>query len=591
MLRSHNKFQAINLPINKMAKYIPLLEWIPNYSRDNFISDINAAIVVTILLIPQSLAYAMLAGIPAEVGLYASILPLVLYAIFGTSKTLSVGPVAVVSLMTATTLGDIAAQGSQDYLTAAIVLSLLSGLMLCIMGLLRLGFITAYLSHTVISGFITASGIIIALSQLKHVLGIGASGDNAIDILHSLLTNIPNTNIYTLALGIGVILFSYGIKNYLFHFFSAIGINEKAAFFFGKSAPILSVLASILIIYSFMLHNKGVAIVGEIPSGLPTIGFIMPSIELVNTLLLPALMIAIIGYIESISIGKTLAAKRRQRIDPDQELIGLGMANIGSSVSGAFPVTGGVSRSIVNYDAGAQTQVASIFSAIGVAIASLFLTPFLYYLPKATLAATIIIAVLSLIDFSIFKKTWRYSKSDFYAVLITVVVTLLSGVEIGVACGVITSISLHLYRTSKPHVAEVGLIKGTEHFRNIHRYTVITVPEILTLRPDQSIYFANATYLQDLVYNAIYQNKKIAHVIFQCNAINEIDFSALEVLEEVTQRLNDQGILLHFSEVKGPVMDSLHHSDFITHLTGEIYLTQYQAFTEICNQYNYQYAK
>lgn len=575
--------------MKKLAQYMPLFEWASHYSRNDMLQDLNAAIVVTVLLIPQSLAYAMLAGMPAEVGLYASIVPLVLYAFFGTSKTLSVGPVAIVSLMTATTLGSLAAQGSADYLSAAIVLSLLSGLMLCLMGLLRLGFIACYLSHTVISGFITASGMIIALSQFKHLLGIQAAGDNAIDILRALFINIADTNIYTLLLGVVVLLFSYGVKNYLIPFLSQVELNEKFAFLLGKSAPILAIVASILAIYWFALHDRGVAIVGHIPSGLPEIHLAIPAIELIEALWLPAFMIALIGYIESISVGKTLAAKRRQRIDPDQELIGLGMANLGSSILGAFPVTGGVSRSIVNYDAGAQTQAASIFAAVGVAIASLFLTPFLYYLPKATLAATIIIAVLSLIDFSIFKKTWRYSKSDFYAVFITVVITLLAGVESGVACGVITSISLHLYRTSKPHVAEVGLIKGTEHFRNINRYTVITVPEILTLRPDQSIYFANATYLQDLVYNAVYQNKKIAHVIFQCNAVNEIDFSALEVLEEVNQRLQEQGIRLHFSEVKGPVMDNLRNADLIHHLTGEIYLTQYQAFTEICQQYHYQY--
>lgn len=550
-------------------------------------SDINAAVVVTVLLIPQSLAYAMLAGMPAEVGLYASILPLILYAVFGTSRDLSVGPVAIVSLMTAATLGSITTQGSPDYLMAAVVLSLLCGLMLLAMGLLKLGFIANYLSHTVISGFITASGMIIALSQLGHILGIKTSGDNTLDILHSLFTDIANTNSNTFVLGASLICFIYGLKKYAPPFLSTLGMNEKVVLFLGKSAPILGILVAILVTYTFMLNAKGVAIVGDIPSSLPAIHFVMPPMDLVEALYLPAFMIAMIVYIESISIGKTLAAKQRQRIDPDQELIALGMANLGSSVSGAFPVTGGVSRSIVNYDAGAQTQAASIFAAIGVAMAALFLTPFLYYLPKAALASTIIVAVLSFIDFSIFRKTWRYSKSDFFAVLNTVIVTLLMGVEAGVICGVITSFGLHLYRTSKPHVAEVGLIKGTEHFRNRLRYQVITVPQIVMLRPDQSIYFANAAYLQDLVYSAVYQNREIAHVIFQCNAVNEIDFSALEVLEEVNHRLKDQGILLHFSEVKGPVMDGLHRTDFISHLSGEIYLTQYQAFTKICHLYGY----
>lgn len=573
--------------MSKIRQFFPILDWATAYSKDHFISDLTAAIVVTVLLIPQSLAYAMLAGLPAEVGLYASIVPLILYAIFGTSRTLSVGPVAVVSLMSAATLSSVAEQGSHDYLSAAITLALLSGLMLLAMGLLKLGFITNFLSHTVISGFITASGVIIALSQLKHVFGITAHGDNLLEIISSLAANISAFNTYTFAIGIGAILFLFFVKNYASRLLKSIGLSQKVTLLLSKSAPIIGVLASIAIIYAFTLHEHGVAIVGEIPAGLPSFHFSVPSFELVKTLLIPALMISIIGYVESISVGKTLAAKRRQRINPDQELIGLGMANIGSSLSGAFPVTGGFSRSIVNFDAGAQTQAASIFAAIGIGFASILLTPFLYFLPKATLAATIIIAVLSLVDFSIFKKTWKYSKSDFSAVFITVVITLLMGVETGVACGVITSIILHLYRTSVPHVAQVGLIEGTEHFRNVQRYQVQTVPQIIALRPDQSIFFANASYLQDLIYEAIYQNDSIAHVILQCSAVNEIDFSALEVLEEINHRLNEQGIVLHFSEVKGPVMDNLRYSGFLEHLSGKIYLTQFQAFTNINKQYGY----
>ena len=563
------------------ARYIPALAWIKHYNRGQFSQDATAALIVTMLLIPQSLAYAMLAGVPPEVGLYSSILPLVLYALFGTSTSLSVGPVAVASLMTATSLATIAEQGTASYLTGAITLAFLSGTMLVVMGVLKLGMITNLLSHSVISGFISASGIIIALSQLKHIFGIEAHGDNVVTQLLSMMSNIGQFKPMTFIIGFSVVAFLLLARRYAKPFFIMLKVPEKSAAALAKTAPIIGVLSSLALVYAYDLQSHGVAITGHIPAGLPSLSFTLPPLELIRDLALPALVISIIGYVESISVGKTLGAKRREKVKPNQELIGLGAANIASGVSGGFPVTGGFSRSVVNFDAGAVTQLAGIMTAIGIMIASLLLTPMLYFLPKATLAATIIVAVTTLIDFSILKKTWRFSRSDFYAVFATIVITLLLGVEVGVASGVGLSIALHLYRTSKPHVAEVGLIKDTEHFRNVKRYQVQTSPNLLCLRPDESLFFANATFLEEHILETINQRPEIAHVVIQCSAVNEIDFSALEMLETLNSQLESMNIKLHFSEVKGPVMDHLECSGFLKHLSGNIYMSQFRAFKEI----------
>ncbi|MGB0440582.1 MAG: SulP family inorganic anion transporter, partial [Paracoccaceae bacterium] len=306
--------------------------------------------------------------------------------------------------------------------------------------------------------------------------------------------------------------------------------------------------------------------------------------DLLSQLLLPAFLISIIGFVESISVAQTLAAKKRQRIDPDQELIGLGTANIGAAFTGGFPVTGGFSRSVVNFDAGAHTPAAGAFTALGLAIAALALTPLIYFLPKATLAATIIVAVLSLVDFSILKRSWGYSRADFAAVLTTILITLGAGVEAGVSAGVGLSILLHLYKSSKPHVAEVGQVPGTEHFRNILRHEVITEPSIVTLRMDESLYFANARFLEDKIHSRVAGDAAVRHVILQCSAINEIDLSALESLEAINQRLREMNVQLHMSEVKGPVMDRLSDQHFLDDMTGQIYLTQYAAVQDILSK-------
>ena len=560
---------------------LPAAAWLRDYNTSTFKADMVAGVVVTMMLIPQSLAYALLAGLPAETGLYASIFPLIAYAVFGSSRALSVGPVAVISLMTMVALSKIVEQGSVDYISAATALALLTGGFLLLMGTFRLGFIANFLSHTVVSGFITASGILIALSQLRHIVGISAHGDTAPEILRTLAANMTTINGTTAAIGLLVLVFLFWARSGVAPLLTQRGLTQNNAALIAKAAPVIGVVTTIFCVWYWRLDLQGVAIVGTIPTGLPRIAMPQISFALIEQLWLPALSIAIIGYVESVSVGKTLAAKKRTNIDTNKELFGLGAANVASAISGGFPVTGGLSRSVVNYDAGAVTQAASIYAAIGIAFASLYLTPALYFLPKATLAATIIVAVLSIVDLAIVRKTWTFSASDFRALMITILGTLLFGVEAGVLCGVLLSIGLYLYRTSIPHIAEVGLVEGTQHFRNIQRYRVTTNVHVLNLRVDESLFFANASFLETLIYNRIYANDKIAHVVLMCSAINEIDYSALEVLEMINERLRDQGICLHLSEVKGPVMDTLRYSGLTEMLSGNIYLTQFDAFQQL----------
>lgn len=544
-------------------------------------NDMIAAVIVTIMLIPQSLAYALLAGLPPEAGLYASIAPIILYAIFGTSRALAVGPVAVVSLMTAAALNNIVEQGTMGYAMAALSLAGLSGAMLLAMGIFRLGFIANFLSHPVIAGFITASGIIIAASQLKHILGIDAHGHNLFELTLSLIEHVSQTNWITATIGILATGFLFWVRKGLKSTLRKLGLSAGAADIATKTGPVVIVVLTTLSVWLFDLSSHGVRIVGDVPQSLPPLTFPSLSPTLLGQLLLPAFLISIIGFVESISVAQTLAAKKRQRIDPDQELIGLGAANIGASLTGGFPVTGGFSRSVVNFDAGAETPAAGIFTALGLAIAALALTPLVYFLPKATLAATIIVAVLGLVDFSILRRSWRYSKADFAAVFTTIILTLGFGVELGVSAGVGLSILLHLYKTSKPHVAEIGLVPNTEHFRNIHRHNVETHDHIVSLRIDESLYFANAQFLEEYVQNRVASNDEIQHIILQCSAVNEIDLSALESLEAINNRLREMNVKLHLSEVKGPVMDWLKRTHFLDELSGEVYLSQYEAIQKL----------
>ena len=565
----------------KLARYLPILEWGRGYGGVTLTNDLVAAAIVTIMLIPQSLAYAMLAGLPPEIGLYASILPIIAYALFGTSRALAVGPVAVISLMTLTAASAVAAPGSAEFIAATLVLALLSGLILIVMGVLRLGFLANLLSHPVVSGFITASGIIIATSQLKSLLGIKASGEAMPELITTLIENAKDTNPYTLAIGVIATGFLFWVRKGLKPMLVGFGLAARPADLVAKAGPIVAVALSILAVIAFDLEAKGVKVVGDIPQSLPPFTVPLFDAELWQRLAVPALLLSIIGFVESVSVAQTLAAKKRQRIVPDQELIGLGAANVAAAFSGGYPVTGGFARSVVNFDAGAETPAAGAFTAIGILLAALFLTPLLASLPIATLAGTIIVAVLSLVDFKTPRAIWHYSKADFAAMAATIAVTLLIGVEPGVMAGVGLSLALFLWRASRPHAAIVGRVPETEHFRNVKRHKVFTDPRILTIRIDESLTYLNARWLEEFVLEEIAAHPKLKHLILMASAVNAIDASALESIEAINHRMADAGVCLHLSEVKGPVMDALERGHFLHELTGRVWLSQNEAFEAV----------
>ena len=563
--------------ILRLCALLPILGWAPSYTRPQAVNDLVAAVIVTIMLVPQSLAYAMLAGLPPQVGLYASILPLIAYALFGTSRALAVGPVAVVSLMTAAAVGQIAASGTPEYLMAAITLAFLSGIVLIAMSVLRLGFLANFLSHPVISGFITASGILIAMSQLKHILGIKAEGDTLPHLVTGIYQGIGGINPFTVVIGGSATAFLYWARKRLKPLLLARGLKPRPADMIAKAGPVAAIVLSILAVLGFGLVEKGVKIVGEIPAGLPP--FALPSFDLGlwQQLLLPAVLISLVGLVESVSVAQTLAAKRRQRIVPNQELTALGASNVAAALSGGYPVTGGFARSVVNFEAGAETPLAGAYTAVGILAATVFLTPLFRFLPQAVLAATIIVAVLSLVDIAAIKRTYAYSKSDFAAMATTIFTVLLVGVEAGITAGVSLSLLLFLWRTSRPHMAIMGQVPGTEHFRNVDRHQVITDPSILSIRVDESLYFANARALEDAIYDRIADQPTLKNVILMCPAVNAIDASALESLEAIAHRLDSAGVGFHLSEVKSPVMDALKRSDFFDHFKGRVFLSQFEA--------------
>lgn len=400
-------------------------------------------------------------------------------------------------------------------------------------------------------------------------------------MIGALASVIGDINLTTIAIGIPAMAFLFWVRKGAKPALQSLGMPVRAAEMTAKAGPVVAVALSIMAVIFFDLEAAGVAITGSIPQGLPPFALPSTDLALIEKLWVPALLISIIGFVESVSVAQTLAAKRRQRISPDQELIGLGASNIASAFSGGYPVTGGFARSAVNFDAGAQTPAAGAFTAVGIALATLFLTPLLYSLPIATLAATIIVAVLSLVDLRTPQRLWHYSKADFAAHAATIAITLLAGVELGVIAGVIVGLLLYLWRASRPHAAIVGRVPETEHFRNVDRHKVFTVPHILSIRIDEALTYLNARWLEEYVLEQVADRPAVRHVILMCSAVNEVDASGLESLEAINHRLGDAKVGLHLSEVKGPVMDRLKRSHFIDELNGQVYLSQSKAFDSL----------
>lgn len=563
------------------SQYLPILDWGRKYTRENTVSDVTAAIIVTLMLVPQALAYAMLSGLPPQVGLYASMLPLIFYAVFGTSTMLAVGPVAVAALMTASAIQPFSAIDPGLGVQAAVILALISGLFLLAAGLLRLGFLANFLSHPVIAGFISAASILIATSQLPTLLGFSVGGENMMQLVSGIFNQAQHVHLVTAGLSLLALLMLWLGRNYASKLLENIGLSHFVAQTLARAIPAVLVVAGIVAMAFHLPWMSGVKTVGEIPAGLPSLGFPAFSQEMWRALVMPAILISIVGYVESISVAQSMAMRRRERIVPDQELIALGISNLAAGVSAGLPVTGGVSRSVVNLDAGAKTQAAGLFTGLGMVAATYFLGTSLSDLPRFILSATIVVAVLSLFDLQEFKHTWQLSKRDFVALMITFLTTLFVNVEWGISAGVLLSIGSHLYKSSHPHIAVVGQVRGTEHFRNVERFNVDVCPDVVTVRIDESLFFANARFLEQRIHKIVADNPTLKHLVLMFSAVNDIDGSAMVVLEAINEHLKKLGIGFHFSEVKGPVMDHLKRSHLPDSLNGKIYLTQYNAYQEL----------
>lgn len=551
----------------RMQKILPILCWLPSYKRDDLASDITAGTIVAIMLIPQSMAYALLAGLPPQMGLYASILPLIVYSLFGTSRSLGMGPVAIVSLMVSTTLVPMAKPGSAEYIGFAVALSLLSGLMLVALGAIKAGFFTNFMSHPVIAGFTSAAAIIIAFSQFKYLLGIELDRSSFIPkILWETAHKLDTIHVPTLAIGVGslVLLFT---RNRIAAGLQRAGlIGDYWADILPKAMPLVLVVVSTGIVWLLGLVEAGVKVVGSIPQGLPSVSLPQVDLTTIEKLFVGALLIAVVGFLESVSVARTLASKRRQKIVPDQELVAVGAANIASALTGGYPVAGSFSRSSVNFASGARTQLSGLVTVVFIIVTLLLLTPALYNLPKAALAAIIVVAVSSLVDFHPVGHMWKYMKLDAVSFLATFAAVLVLGVEEGILAGMALSILFFLWRTSQPNLVILGRLGDTQLYRDARSNEVTTYDNMLMLRVDMSLYFANAAHLEDYVLRYVADHPKVEHFVLVCSSVNMIDASALETLESLQSRLKGAGVTMHLAAVKSTIVRRLKAIDFFTKL-------------------------
>ncbi|MEZ4590390.1 MAG: solute carrier family 26 protein [Chloroflexota bacterium] len=566
-----------------LGNFLPSGHWLWQYPREHLVGDLLAGFIVAVMLVPQGMAYALLAGLPPQVGLYASILPLIIYGLLGSSRALAVGPVAIVSLLVATGIAPLAEVGSAAYLELAIVLALLVGVIQLVMGLVRLGFLVNFLSHPVLAGFTSAAALVIGVSQLKHLLGLATPRLEFFETVGYTAVHLPETNLVTLAIG--------GISILILVYFKA-GLGKQLKRWqvpagwvlpITKSAPLVIVVLGTALVWGLGLDAQaGVAIVGEVPAGLPPLTLPTLDLALWQKLLPTALVISFVGYMESIAVAKSLASKRRQKVGANQELLALGAANLGAMVTGGFPVTGGLSRSVVNFDAGANSGLASIITAVLIALTVIFLTPIFYFLPQAVLAAIVLVAVAGLVDVKTFRHVWQFNKADAASFVVTFVGVLAVGVENGILLGVGVAMLLFIWRSSHPHVAVVGRLGSSEIYRNVLRHKVQCWPNVVAARIDESLYFANCKFLEDTVLGLVADQPEVDHFVLIGTAVNFIDASALETLESLARQLKDAGVQLHLAAIKGPVLDRLRDIGFVDHLGEQFFhLTTHDAMKAI----------
>lgn len=553
--------------------------WLAHYRRDNLSSDLLAGLIVAVLVIPQSLAYALLAGLPPQAGLYASILPVIVYAWLGSSSLQAVGPVAITSIMTYAVLSPLVAPGSAQYIALAAGLCLCSGLITMGFGFLRLGFLSQLLSRPVVSGFISGSAVLIIISQLKSLLGVQASGSNSWQSLQSLLAHLDQTHPATLVLACVALLWLALSRYGLLPLCVRLGWSRKTAEVWVRVMPLVVLAtASVSVVALDLDRVHQVAVVGAVQEGLGGVHFFFPGLDDLHVLLVPALVMAFIGTVQNITMGQALAAKNHEHLEPNRELVGLGAANVVAAFYSGMPVGGGLSRSAINLAAGARTPMASLSAAASMLLIVLAGTHWFARLPLAVLAASIVVAAISMIDVQAFRQAWSYDRADALALLGTAAGVLLLGLELGIATGVVLSLVTLLVRASAPHIAVIGRIAGTEHFRNVERHGVETVPGVLFLRIDESLFFGNLNAVEARLAAELMKDSRIRDLVLIMSAVNRVDTTAMEVLTDINRDLGARGIRLHLAEVKGPVQDRLLHSPLWKTLSGQVHLSVNSAF-------------
>ena len=549
------------------------------YNGSIFTEDLVAAIIVTILLVPQSLAYALLAGLPPQVGIYVSIFPLLAYALLGSSKYLNVGPTAVISIMTAASISILP---ESERLISAAALGVMTGSILLVAWLFKAGFIMNFVSRPVVSAYITGAAILIIISQLKHIFGVNIHSSTALSMLSELLKNMYNINEYSMLIGICAIFLLIIINRYLAYSLIRLRIKSRRAKLVGRIAPILIVAIFIMFSSFYNFSNTfDLNVVGEIPKGLPPFSIPVLPYSSLQSLAMPAVVIAIVAFVDSCSTAQELAARSRSRVDSNKELLSLGASNLVAGMTGGYPINGSMSRSAVNFNAGGKTRFVGLLVAMMMALTAVFLTPILKDLPLAVLAALIIVACFSLVDFKNLWETWVYSRADGITAIATFSSVLIFGVQWGVLVGVILAMALHINSTLLPHMPLVGRFPGTEHYRDSGRFNVETNEIIKTLRVDESLYYANARYLEDRVAQVVEESPDLKDLVLMCTAVNRIDASALSSLEEINKRLKSAEIRLHFSDMQSRVKERLFRSNFLDKLSGQIFLSQHEAMEEL----------
>ncbi len=559
--------------------------WLRNYRREKLGADLAAGLIVTVLVVPQSLAYALLAGLPPQVGLYVSIFPVIAYALLGSSMVQAVGPVAITAIMTYAVLSPLAAPGSAAYIALAAALSLISGAMLLLCGAIRLGYLAQLLSRPVISGFISGSAVLIILSQTKHLLGVSATGDNTWQVLAALLNQLPLSQVPTVAIGLSALLTLVLVRTGLAGSLTRLGVSSARAAFVVRLMPVLVVLLGTLAVIAGDLdRHHGVAVVGSVVEGLPAFAFFLPAYDTCKALIVAASVMTLIGMVQNITMAQALAIKRRERVDANAELLGLGAANVVAAFYGGMPVGGGLSRSAVNVAAGAQTPLASIVSALSMIAVVAGAAHWLARLPLAVLAASIIVAAYPMIDIRALREAWDYDHADGLAWLGTAGGVLIFGLEIGIGLGVVLSMGTLLLRASTPHIAVIGRIPGSEHFRNVERHDVETIPGVVFVRIDESLFFGNLGAVELRLNQELENSTETSDLVLVMSAVNRMDATAVEVFAELNRELAERPTRLHLAEVKGPVQDRLMHSPLWASLSGEVFLSANAAFEKLGRQ-------